>query len=71
MFLTINRMKYNFDEIIDREGTDSVKWDDYKKRWNRDDLLPLWVADMDFRTPPFVINALKERLDHGGLPSTV
>ncbi len=57
-------MKYNFDEIIDREGTDSVKWDDYKKRWNRDDLLPLWVADMDFRTPPFVINALKERLDH-------
>ncbi len=57
-------MKYNFDEIIDRQGTDSVKWDDYKKRWKRDDLLPLWVADMDFRTPPFVIGALRKRLEH-------
>lgn len=57
-------MKYNFDEIIDRQGTDSVKWDDYKNRWKRDDLLPLWVADMDFRTPPFVMDALRKRLEH-------
>ena len=42
-------MKYNFDEIIDRHGTDSVKWDAVSERWGRNDLLPMWVADMDFR----------------------
>ena len=52
-------MKYNFDEIIDRHGTDSVKWDAVSERWGRNDLLPMWVADMDFRTPPFVMDALK------------
>lgn len=57
-------MKCNFDEIVERRGTDSVKWDGVKKIWGRDDLLPMWVADMDFRTPPFVIEALKKRLDH-------
>ncbi|WP_455585320.1 MalY/PatB family protein [Bacteroides sp.] len=57
-------MKYNFDEIIDRRGTESVKWDAVGERWGRDDLLPMWVADMDFRTPPFVIEALKKRLEH-------
>ncbi|MCD8181850.1 MAG: pyridoxal phosphate-dependent aminotransferase [Bacteroides sp.] len=57
-------MKYNFDEVIERRGTDSVKWDGVKNVWGRDDLLPMWVADMDFRTPPFVINALRERLEH-------
>ena len=57
-------MKYNFDEIIDRRGTDSVKWDAVSKRWKRNDLLPLWVADMDFRTPPFIIEALRKRMEH-------
>lgn len=57
-------MKYNFDEVIDRCGTDSIKWDAVSARWGRSDLLPLWVADMDFRTPPFVIEAIKKRLDH-------
>lgn len=47
-------MKYNFDEIIDRRGTESVKWDAVSERWGRNDLLPMWVADMDFRTPSFV-----------------
>ena len=42
-------MKYNFDEIIERRGTNSVKWDGVKNIWGRDDLLPMWVADMDFR----------------------
>ncbi|HQJ91040.1 MAG TPA: cystathionine beta-lyase, partial [Paludibacteraceae bacterium] len=42
-------MLYDFDEIIDRKGTDSVKVDGAKFLWHRDDLLPLWVADMDFR----------------------
>lgn len=57
-------MKYNFDEEIDRRGTESVKYDAVQKRWGRDDLLPMWVADMDFRTPPFVIEALRSRLEH-------
>lgn len=57
-------MKYNFDEIIERRGTDSVKWDGVKKIWGRDDLLPMWVADMDFRTPPCVMDALRKRLEH-------
>lgn len=57
-------MKYNFDEIIDRHGTESVKWDAVSERWGRNDLLPMWVADMDFRTPPFVMEALRKRLEH-------
>ncbi len=57
-------MRYNFDEVIERRGTDSVKWDAVKDRWGRDDLLPMWVADMDFRTPPFVMDALRKRLEH-------
>ncbi len=57
-------MNYNFDEVIDRRGTDSVKWDGVKKVWGREDLQAMWVADMDFRTPPFVMQALRKRLDH-------
>lgn len=57
-------MNYNFDEIIDRRGTDSVKWDAVGERFGRNDLLPLWVADMDFRTPPFIIEALRTRMEH-------
>ena len=57
-------MKYNFDEPIDRRHTDSVKWDGVKNLWGRDDLLPMWVADMDFRTPSFVMDALRKRLEH-------
>ena len=57
-------MNYNFDEIINRKGTDSVKWDAVEGRWGRNDLIPMWVADMDFRTATFVIDALKKRLEH-------
>lgn len=57
-------MNYNFDEVIERRGTDSVKWDGMSGRWGREDLLPMWVADMDFRTAPFVVEALKKRLEH-------
>ena len=53
-------MKYNFDEVIERRGTDSVKWDGVENVWGRKDLLPMWVADMDFRTPPFVMDALRQ-----------
>ena len=64
-------MNYNFDEIINRNGTDSVKWDAVERRWGRNDLIPMWVADMDFRTAPFVIDALKKRLEHEVLGYTL
>lgn len=51
---------FDFDHIIDRRDTGSMKWDTGEK-----DLLPLWVADMDFSAPPAVIEALKSRVDHG------
>jgi bifunctional pyridoxal-dependent enzyme with beta-cystathionase and maltose regulon repressor activities len=57
-------MVYDFDEIIDRTGTDSVKYDLRKNYFGTDDLLPMWVADMDFRTPAFILRALRDRLDH-------
>lgn len=54
-------MKYNFDEIIDRAGTESVKYDLRDKVFGNPDVIPMWVADMDFRTPDFVRNAVIER----------
>lgn len=58
----------DFDRIIDRRGTESIKWNCYDE-----DILPMWVADMDFRSPEPVIEALRERVNHGvfgygGLP---
>lgn len=55
---------YNFDEIIDRSGSGDLKYEALLPRWGRNDLLPLWVADMDFATPDFVVDALKARLSH-------
>lgn len=49
---------YNFDKIINRRGTMSVKWDNLKNLYGRGDLLPLWVADMDFEAPPEVIRGI-------------
>ena len=57
-------MNYNFDEIVNREGTNCVKYDFRKMYFGNEDVLPLWVADMDFKTPDFIINALRQRLDH-------
>lgn len=57
-------MKYDFDRIIDRSGTNALKYSVLKERYGRDDLLPLWVADMDFETPDFITDALRKRLDH-------
>lgn len=54
-------MKYNFDEIVPRRGTNSYKWDSAGDA----DVLPMWVADMDFRTAPAVVDALKKRVEHG------
>lgn len=58
-------MKFNFDEIIDRTHTDCVKIEKLKPVFGREDLLPLWVADMDFLSPPAITEALKKRVEHG------
>ena len=58
-------MKYAFDEIIERRGTDAIKHDFAEKRGMPESLLPLWVADMDFLSPPEVIEALENRARHG------
>lgn len=55
---------YNFDEIIDRKHSNCVKYDGYQDIYGADGLIPLWVADMDFKTPDFVFDAIKERLNH-------
>lgn len=55
---------YDFDKIIDRRGTGALKYDVLKERYGRNDLLPMWVADMDFETPDFIVEALRERLEH-------
>jgi cystathionine beta-lyase len=57
-------MKYDFDRIIERKGTGALKYDALKERYGRDDLLPLWVADLDFETPNFITDAIRKRLDH-------
>ena len=54
-------MKYDFDEMIDRRGSGSYKWDGT----DRKDILPLWVADMDFRVAEPIMTALRKRLEHG------
>lgn len=57
--------KYNFDQIIDRKGTNALKTDVLKERYGDDSLIPLWVADMDFLSPPAVTEAIIERAKHG------
>ncbi|WNC15654.1 MalY/PatB family protein [Brevibacillus brevis] len=58
-------MQYNFDKVIDRFHTASVKWDEQEKLFGQKDLLPLWVADMDFQLPAPVLEAMRARVDHG------
>ena len=58
-------MLYDFDEPVERKNTDSIKYDGALQQGKPEDVLPLWVADMDFRTPPFVIDALVEKSKHG------
>ncbi len=56
--------KYDFDKIIDRRGTACIKYDG-RRRMGRDDLLPMWVADMDFELPSEITDVLHARVDHG------
>lgn len=55
---------YNFDEYVDRENTDCVKYDLRQAFFGIENVIPMWVADMDFKTPDFILDALKTRLDH-------
>lgn len=58
-------MKFNFDKIIDRTNNFSAKWSEMNKNFGTNNLLPMWVADMDFLTAPCVMEALKDRLEQG------
>ncbi len=62
---------YDFDKIIDRSGSGDLKHEVLQERYGRADLLPLWVADMDFETPHFITDALRRRLDHSLFGYTV
>lgn len=57
-------MHYDFDKIIERKGTDCVKYDLRKQLFNNETVIPMWVADMDFETPDFVQKAVVERVNH-------
>lgn len=56
--------QYDFDQVIDRHHTGALKTDVLEERYGDANLLPLWVADMDFATPPFIVDALRRRLEH-------
>ena len=60
-------MTYDFDEIIERRGTHCVKWDES----HDGDVLPMWVADMDFKAAPAIQAALRRRLEHGVFAYTI
>lgn len=60
-------MKYDFDEIVNRRSTNSVKWDEAKE----EGVIPMWVADMDFKAAPCILEALKKRVDHGVFGYTI
>lgn len=60
-------MGVNFNKIIDRSKTDCIKYDLRHETFGKEDVIPMWIADMDFRAPDCVLKALKERINHGVL----
>jgi cystathionine beta-lyase len=58
-------MRWNFDEPVGRKGTSCLKHDLAAKVFGKEDIIPLWVADMDFKTPGFILDKFQERIDHG------
>jgi len=58
-------MSYKFDDVIDRSNNFSAKWSEMDKKYGTNDLLPMWIADMDFETAPCIINELRNRLEQG------
>jgi cystathionine beta-lyase len=67
----MSEKKYNFNEIIDRKGTNALKVDTLKERYGRDDLISMWIADMDFKTGDFIIDAITKRCKDGILGYTI
>jgi cystathionine beta-lyase len=59
-----HKLKYNFDEMLNRKNTACYKYDGRKDYFGTEDVLPMWVADMDFKTPRVIIDAIKKRLQH-------
>ena len=57
-------MMWNFDEPVEREGTNCIKYDLREEIFGEKDIIPMWVADMDFKTPDFVTSALRDQLKH-------
>lgn len=57
-------MRYDFDKVVERRNTNSTKWDSVAALFGSEDVLPLWVADMDFRIPQPIIDAISERIKH-------
>jgi len=57
-------LQYHFDQIVERRGTNSTKWDNNKTLFGRDDVLDMWIADMDFPCPEPVVRAIRERAEH-------
>jgi cystathionine beta-lyase len=57
-------MSWNFDETVSRDGTDCIKYDKREEVFGRQDIIPMWVADMDFKTPGFIMEKLQNRLNH-------
>ena len=57
-------MDVDFDQPVERRGTDSFKWDDNQRLFGRTELLPFWVADMDFATPQPILDAIRKRCEH-------
>lgn len=55
---------WNFDELVDRSNTNAVKYDLRRLKFGKEDIIPMWVADMDFKTPPFIVDAIKKRAEH-------
>ena len=58
-------MKYDFNEVVNRENTNCLQYDMREKYFGAEDVIPMWVADMDFKILPVIYKAIKERLDHG------
>ena len=57
-------MKYDFDQMCNRKGTGSVKWDSLRSVFGHEDVIPMWIADMDFPAPQPVVQALVDRAKH-------
>lgn len=58
-------MTYDFDAVIDRSHSGAAKWEEPEQRFGRADVIPLWIADMDFQTAPCIVDAIRARAEHG------